>query len=85
MERLTASVADGERPGSALVIGGETLMCLATALGAESLRVDGELAPGLAAASFTGGQWDGLRVVSRSGGFGAPDLLANLLGGTADA
>lgn len=81
LERLTAGLADNACPGSALVIGGETLLCLADALGAQALSVEGELAPGLAVARFTGGRWDGLRVVSRSGGFGAPDLLSNLLHG----
>ncbi|MFL5335478.1 MAG: nucleotide-binding domain containing protein, partial [Geminicoccaceae bacterium] len=82
LEQLTASLADNERPGSVLVIGGETLMCLTAALGARSLCVEGELAPGIAAARFVGGRWHDLRVASRSGGFGAPDLLATLLGGT---
>ena len=82
LERLMASLAADPRPGSALVIGGETLLCLATALDARALSVEGELAPGLAAARFTGGRWDGLPVVSRSGGFGAPALLSNLLRGT---
>jgi D-threonate/D-erythronate kinase len=85
LEQLTASLADSERPGSVLVIGGETMMSLVTALGARSLRVEGELAPGIAVARFVGGRWHDLRVVSRSGGFGLPDVLAALLGVTARA
>ena len=75
LERLTASVADGERPGSALVIGGETLMCAGHRAGRRNHCAWRASWPQASpSASFVGGQWDGLRVVSRSGGFGAPDL-----------
>jgi uncharacterized protein YgbK (DUF1537 family) len=54
-------------------------MALCLALGARGLQVEGEVLPGLPASRFMGGGWDGVRVVSKSGGFGDPDLLRRLL------
>lgn len=68
-----------ERPGTLLVTGGETLRGLCDALGATRLEVDGEIEPGAPTALLRGGAWDGQRIVSKSGAFGAPDFLARLL------
>jgi uncharacterized protein YgbK (DUF1537 family) len=69
-----------ERPGTLVVVGGETLRGVCDMLGATSLEVDGEIEPGLPTSHLRGGRWDGLRVVSRSGAFGGPASLARLLG-----
>jgi uncharacterized protein YgbK (DUF1537 family) len=66
------------RPGSLLVTGGETLYGLLQALGATSLLATGELMPGVPHARIVGGRWQDLTVISKSGGFGAPDLLIRL-------
>ena len=62
-------------PGSLVVSGGATLFRLARALGAASLSVTGELMPGVARSRLEGGPWPGATVISKSGGFGTPDLL----------
>jgi uncharacterized protein YgbK (DUF1537 family) len=67
------------RPGSLVVAGGETLRGLCTAIGTEHLMVESEIEPGLPVSRMVGGLWDGLTVASKSGAFGAPDLLARLL------
>ena len=67
------------RPEGLFVSGGETLRGLADAVGADAFEVTGEIAPGLSAARVCGGRWDGVALVSKSGGFGEPDLLARLL------
>ena len=66
------------RPGSLLVTGGETLFGLLQALGATSLLATGELMPGVPHARIAGGRWHDLTVISKSGGFGTPDLLIRL-------
>ena len=66
------------RPGSLFVTGGETLHGLLQALEAESLLATGELLPGVPHARIVGGRWHDLPVISKSGGFGAPDLLIRL-------
>ena len=68
-----------DRPEGLFVSGGETLRGLADAVGADAFEVTGEIAPGLPAARVRGGRWDGVELVSKSGGFGGPDLLARLL------
>jgi uncharacterized protein YgbK (DUF1537 family) len=62
-------------PGSLVVTGGATLFRLARALEARSLLVIGEPMPGIARSRLEGGRWPGATVLSKSGAFGAPDLL----------
>ncbi|HEX6143142.1 MAG TPA: four-carbon acid sugar kinase family protein [Geminicoccaceae bacterium] len=67
------------RPGSMLVTGGSTLYRLVRALGADALRVEGEWQPGIPISTLTGSPWDGTRIVSKSGGFGADIVLLQLV------
>ena len=48
-------------------------------LGAASLEVQGRILPGLPRSVLRGGLWDGVTVVSKSGAFGPPHLLRDLL------
>ena len=64
-----------EPPRSLAVTGGATLFRLVRTLGAASLLVTGELMPGIAVSRLQGGRWPGTTVISKSGAFGAPDLL----------
>jgi uncharacterized protein YgbK (DUF1537 family) len=66
------------RPGCLFVTGGETLFGLLRALDATSLLATGELMPGVPLSRIAGGRWHDLQVISKSGGFGAPDLLIRL-------
>lgn len=68
------------QPGTLVVAGGETLRRLCDALGAVGLDVDGEVVPGVPTSILRGGDWDGQRVVSKSGAFGDVGLLARLFG-----
>lgn len=60
---------------SLFVTGGETLSVVLKAVGAHSLDCLGEIGPGLPMSIVRGGRLDGCSIVSKSGGFGAPDLL----------
>lgn len=71
-------VRKAPRPGSLFVSGGETLRNLMLPLGVDRLMVLGEWEPGLPVSQLVGGRWDGLTVISKSGAFGTPDLLARL-------
>jgi uncharacterized protein YgbK (DUF1537 family) len=68
------------RPGTLFVTGGETLRDLCHAIGATRLEVDGEIEPGVPTSLLRGGEWDGQRLVSKSGAFGDTGFLARLLG-----
>jgi uncharacterized protein YgbK (DUF1537 family) len=72
------------RPAGLLVTGGATLSAVAAVLGAEALELQGVFEPGAPVARLLGGRWDSAPVVSKSGGFGRLDLLADLFGGAHD-
>ncbi|GAB3685048.1 four-carbon acid sugar kinase family protein [Salinisphaera aquimarina] len=63
-----------------LVVGGDTLASVLSAADAELLDCVGEVAPGVPLSRLRGGRFDGVPLVTKSGGFGAPDLLVRLLG-----
>ncbi len=67
------------RPGTLIAAGGETLRSLCDALGAEALDATGLVAPGVPRSTLCGGAWDGVEVVSKSGGFGGDTLWRDLL------
>jgi uncharacterized protein YgbK (DUF1537 family) len=69
------------RPGTLIAAGGETLRGLCEALEADRLDVVGEIMPGVPRSIMRGGRWDGVAVVSKSGAFGGPDLLQQLVAG----
>ena len=79
-ERFAHLLAHCPPPGTLFVAGGETLRDVAHATGADSLAVEGEREPGLAVSHLRGGRFEGVPVVSKSGGFGRPDLLRTLFG-----
>ncbi|MEF2549924.1 four-carbon acid sugar kinase family protein [Aurantimonas sp. A2-1-M11] len=61
-----------------MVVGGKTLMIVLAAVKAQSLACVGEISPGLPLSRIIGGRFDGLEVVTKSGGFGQPDLFLKL-------
>ena len=66
-------------PGTLIVAGGETLRSVCMALGATHLEVRGRIVPGVPCSVIVGGRWHGVTVVSKSGAFGHPDLLRELI------
>lgn len=61
--------------GTVLMTGGETAQACLRACGAAVLTVRGECLPGLVVSD-----WDGVNIVTKSGGFGAPDCLIRVAG-----
>ena len=66
-------------PERFIAMGGETLLMVLDAVGAHSAIVKGEVMPGIAIGHAVGGAWDGVTFASKSGAFGAPSLLCDLL------
>ncbi len=62
-----------------VVAGGETLRDVVRVLGASHLLVLGQMRPGVPVSRPGDGAWQSVRIVSKSGAFGAPDLLRQLL------
>lgn len=79
-KRLATSLASrlSSRRGTLLLTGGETAAACLDALGIDVLQVLGEVQPGLPVSvplDFP----DGPHIVTKSGGFGGPDCLAELV------
>lgn len=66
-------------PGTLVVAGGETLRAVCETLGARRLDLIGSVTPGVPRSVLCGGRWDGVEIVSKSGAFGRPHLLLDLL------
>jgi uncharacterized protein YgbK (DUF1537 family) len=81
-ETFSALLRRIQQPGTLFVTGGETLRDVCDALGVTQLEVDGEIEPGVPTSVMRGGDWDGQRLVSKSGAFGDTGFLAGLLGET---
>lgn len=77
--RFAGLLAGLDRPGTLVAAGGETLRGLCETLGVERLDVTGDIVPGMPRSLMRGGRWDGVTVVSKSGAFGGPDLLRQLV------
>ena len=68
------------RPRALVVVGGDTLLSLCRALGAGGLQSEAALEhPGWGCARMVGGRWDGLVCHTRSGAFGGPQDLLDVL------
>lgn len=68
-----------DAPATLLIAGGETLRSLCEVLNVERLDVSGEVLLGIPRSTLVGGRWSSTICISKSGAFGAPDLLRNLI------
>jgi uncharacterized protein YgbK (DUF1537 family) len=82
--RFAASVAEaaGARLRTLFACGGETADAILGRMGAGILEVEGEVLPGMPASTMLAHGRE-LRLVTKSGGFGAPDSLVALVDGSA--
>ena len=74
---LSAHFVKQKQHDSILACGGETAQGLLEALGIGSLEIRGELYPGVPVSSASFDRWT-FSLITKSGGFGEADLLANL-------
>jgi uncharacterized protein YgbK (DUF1537 family) len=65
--------------GSILIIGGDGANALLRELGADSIRITGELLAGVPAGVLRGGEAHGITIATRSGGFGHDHHLNEIL------
>ncbi len=61
--------------GGIFLSGGDIALEVCRRLGVSAIRVHGEVEPGVPAGEFIGGQWEGMRVVTKAGGFGTEEAI----------
>lgn len=77
-ERVAAALA-GCRYGALVAIGGDGAAAVLRRLAADQIVVDGAISAGCPTGIVLGGHADGVRVVTKSGGFGDPATLTTLV------
>jgi uncharacterized protein YgbK (DUF1537 family) len=70
LARATAWICGTVQVLGLILTGGDTAEAVCAAIGMTGVQVMGEVQPGVPAASGSGGQGDGLRLVTKAGGFG---------------
>lgn len=65
------------RPAGVIATGGDTARALLEAIGVSGLNLHDEVSPGIPIGSIPDGPFEGLRIVTKAGGFGPPEALAS--------
>ncbi|MDR7866840.1 MAG: four-carbon acid sugar kinase family protein [Sporomusaceae bacterium] len=76
---MGARLAEDASLGGLVLTGGDIAVAVCAALGATGLKVIREVATGVPLGELQGGRRDGLRVVTKAGAFGSPDVLVAAL------
>ena len=76
LERVRELIGNAAGPATALVLsGGDTASLVCRALGVRRIELEDEIVAGIPWGYLSGGAFDGRRVATKSGGFGAPHAL----------
>jgi uncharacterized protein YgbK (DUF1537 family) len=75
-ERVRQLIGEARPP--LFLSGGDTASLVCRALGVREIRLWDEIAPGIPRGVLAGGLFDGAPVVTKAGGFGAPDALIHI-------
>ena len=75
---LVAAVLKKTIPGFLFATGGDTADAVLTAIGAQGIRICGEIVTGMVQGTLFGGPMDGLPAVTKAGAFGKQDALVVL-------
>jgi uncharacterized protein YgbK (DUF1537 family) len=73
--KVTARLLHQKRLGGLVLTGGDLAMGVCKHLSASALRIEEEVLPGIPCSTLTDGPFQGLRLVTKAGGFGEKDAL----------
>lgn len=76
IERIVAGLPV---PKQLMIVGGDTLLAICRATGAQALLAGASIQNGWGRATLVGGRWHGTHCHSRSGAFGGPDDLIQMM------
>ena len=74
-----AELAASKRPDAVILTGGATARAVIHRVQANHVRVLGEIQPGIPFGKLQDGQWHGVTVVTKAGGFGTPTTLLDVV------
>jgi uncharacterized protein YgbK (DUF1537 family) len=81
--RITHSVLEGSKDDvdelALILTGGDTAMSVFNALRGDGVEIEGEILDGIVLGHLTGGNWNGLTVVTKAGAFGREDALERIV------
>ncbi|MCW4020635.1 MAG: hypothetical protein NWF14_05340, partial [Candidatus Bathyarchaeota archaeon] len=72
-------IAESHRFAGLILIGGDTAVRIMNAIGACGIRIEKEVLPGIPIGRILGGEHDGLRVITKAGGFGGSQSLVKIM------
>ena len=75
LAEVVASILASRKFAGLFLSGGDIAVEVCRRLSVSAISVQGEVEPGVPAAEFIGGQYQGMRVVTKAGGFGTEDAL----------
>jgi len=79
LSRAVRRLLDKHRFNGLILIGGDTSIKIMNDLGAKAIRSEGEFLPGVPSGRIIGGIHDGMRVVTKAGGFGDRYTLIEMI------
>jgi len=79
LSRAVRRILDKYSFSSLILIGGDTSIRIMDALGAKAIRSEGEILPGIPSGRIIGGIYEGMRVITKAGGFGDDDTLVKIM------
>jgi len=59
--------------------GGDTAFSVINLLKTEGIEIDGEILEGIVIGHLIDGKWDGMKVITKAGGFGKEDALEKIV------
>jgi len=75
LQRFVMRILEKVKVGGLMVTGGTTALKLLQETGCEGIEVFREIEPGVPLGEIVGGNLDGLKIVTKAGGFGSPDVF----------
>lgn len=76
---IACQLIEHHKPSALILVGGDGARAVLESTGATALRIVDHVAEGVARGLVVGGRLDGLEVVTKAGGFGAPDTLTDVV------
>jgi D-threonate/D-erythronate kinase len=75
IQHIVADILSRAAVGGLMVTGGTTALKLLEGLSGEGIEVFKEIEPGVPVGRIVGGKSDGMKILTKAGGFGSPDVF----------